>query len=244
MDSGQFWARFSSADSSNNLMEQAAVRDTIDFKAELVRKGIHLLSLVIPAVYYFIPKVIALWILVPMTLIFVTIDLARYEVPAVSRFFYRFFGFLLRKHEVDHKRHALNGATNLLISAVICVIIFPKFIMISSFTVLILADASSAVFGKRFGRHRIFADKSIPKSYEGSLAFVIAGIVAVALTPKADYLLTEYLIGGAAAVVAAAAEALSYKIVDDNIAVPIAFGLSMWALYVVFLPHINLYFLG
>ena len=225
-------------------MEQAAVQDTIDFKAELVRKGIHLLSLAIPAVYYFIPKTIALWILVPMTLIFVTIDLARYDVPLISRFFYRFFGFLLRRHEMDHKKHALNGATYMLISAVICVIIFPKFIMISSFTVLILADASSAVFGKRFGRHRIFPDKAIPKSYEGSLAFVIAGIVAVALTPKVGYLPVEYLIGIAAAIVAAAAEALSYNIVDDNIAVPIAFGLSMWALYIIFLPHVNLFFLG
>ena len=225
-------------------MEQAAVQDTIDFKAELVRKGIHLLSLAIPAVYYFIPKTIALWILVPMTLIFVTIDLARYDVPLISRFFYRFFGFLLRRHEMDHKKHALNGATYMLISAVICVIIFPKFIMISSFTVLILADASSAVFGKRFGKHRIFPGRNMPKSYEGSLAFVIAAVIAVALTPKVGYLWGEYLIGIAAAVVAAAAEVLSYNIVDDNIAVPIAFGLSMWALYIIFLPHVNLFFLG
>ncbi len=244
MDSGHLRARFTSADSSNNLMEQAVVQDTIDFKAELVRKGIHLFSLIIPAAYYFIPKTAALCIIVPMTLIFVAIDLARYDVPVISKFFYRFFGFLLRRHEMDRKKRALNGATNLLISAVICIIIFPKFIMISSFTVLILADASSAVFGKRFGRHRIFPDKAIPKSYEGSLAFVIAGIAAVALTPKADYLPVEFLIGITAAIVAAAAEALSYNIVDDNIAVPIAFGLSMWALYIIFLPHVNVYFLG
>lgn len=225
-------------------MEQTAVQDTVDFKAELVRKGIHLFSLVIPTIYYFIPKAIALWILVPMTLIFITIDLARYDVPFVSKLFYRFFGFLLRRHEKDGKKHALNGATYMLISAVICVAIFPKFIMISSFAVLILADASSAVFGKRFGKHRVFPGRSIPKSYEGSLAFVVASIVAVALTPKVDYLFAEYMIGAAAGIVAAAAEVLSYSIVDDNIAVPISFGLTMWALYILFLPHLNVYFLG
>lgn len=225
-------------------MEHTAVQDSIDFKAELVRKGIHLLSLAIPVVYYFIPKAAALWILVPVTLIFVTIDLARYDVPLISRFFYRFFGLLLRKHEVDQKKHALNGATYLLISAVICVIIFPKFIMINSFTVLILADAASAVFGKRFGKHKIFPNKAVPKSYEGSLAFVIAAILAITITPKIHYVVMEYVIGVVAAIVAAVAEVVSYDIVDDNIAVPIAFGLAMWAMYIIFLPHFNVYFLG
>jgi dolichol kinase len=225
-------------------MEQAAVQDTVDFKAELVRKGIHLLALGIPLIYYFIPRTIALWILIPMTAAFITIDLARYDVPLISKLFYKFFGFLLRRHEVDRERHALNGATYMLISAVICVFLFPKFVMISSFTVLIFGDASSAVFGKRFGKHKIFPGRGGPKSYEGSLAFIIAGMVAVALTPKVDYLFTEYLIGVAAAVVAAAAEVLSYKIVDDNIAVPITFGLTMWALYILFLPRLNVFFLG
>lgn len=225
-------------------MEHTAVQDSVDFKAELVRKGIHLLSLAIPVVYYFIPEAAALWIIVPVTAAFITIDLARYDVPFISRFFYRFFGPLLRKHEVDGKKHTLNGATNLLIAAVICIIIFPKFIMINSFTVLILADAASAVFGKRFGKHKIFPNKAVPKSYEGSLAFVIAAIVAIALTPKIHYMIAEYLIGAGAAIVAAVAEVVSYNIVDDNIAVPIAFGLAMWAMYIIFLPHFNVYFLG
>lgn len=225
-------------------MEQTAVQDTVDFKAELVRKGIHLFSLVIPLVYYFIPKEAALFILVPVTAVFVTIDLARYDVPVISKFFYKFFGFLLRRHEMDRKKHALNGATYMLISSVICVVIFPKYIMISSFVVLILGDASSAVFGKRFGKHKIFPGRAMPKSYEGSLAFIVAGIIAVAITPKIDYLFLEYVIGASAAVVAAAAEALSYNIVDDNIAVPIAFGLTMWALYIILLPHLNVFLLN
>ncbi len=225
-------------------MEEIAVRDTVDFRAELVRKAIHLFSLTIPVVYYFISKELALSIVVPLTLIFIVADLARYEVPLFSGFFYKFFGFLLRKHEVDEKKHALNGATFLLISAVICIAIFPKYIMISSFTVLILADAASAVFGKRFGKHKIFRTRNVPKSYEGSLAFVIAGIAAVILTPKVNFSISEYLIGFAAVVAAAFAEVLSYDVVDDNIAIPISFGLTMWALYVIFLPHVNLFFLG
>jgi dolichol kinase len=225
-------------------MEKTAVGDAIGFKAELVRKAIHLVSLSIPVVYYFISKKLALSIVIPMTVIFIIADLARYEIPLFSGFFYKVFGFLLRKREVNEEKRALNGATFMLISAVICIAIFPKYIMISSFTVLIFADAASAVFGKRFGRHKIFPSRNVPKSYEGSLAFIIAGIVAVGLTPKINYALPEYLIGAAAAIVAAFAEVLSYDIVDDNIAIPVSFGLAMWALYVIFLPHFNLFFLG
>ncbi len=225
-------------------MGETAVQDAVDFRGELIRKGIHLFSLVIPVVYYFIPKLLTLELLVPITVAFVLVDLARYDVPLISVFFYKFFGFLLRKHEVDEKKHALNGATYMLISAVICVAIFPKYIMITSFTVLILGDAASAVFGKRFGRHKIFSGRNMPKSYEGSLAFIIAGLAGVMLTPKIDYWAVEYLIGFAATVVASVAEVVSYNIVDDNIAVPVAFGLTMWALYVIFLPHLNVFYLG
>ncbi len=224
------------------MMEQAAVQDTINFKTELVRKAIHFVSLSIPVIYYFISKELALWIIVPVTAIFIIADLARYEIPQFSGFFYKFFGFLLRKHEIDEKKHALNGATFMLISATICIAIFPKYIMISSFPVLILGDAASAVFGKRFGKHKILSNG--PKSYEGSLAFIIAGTVAVALTPKVNYMIVEYLIGIAATVVASSAEALSYKIIDDNIAIPISFGLTIWALYVIFFPNFNMYFMG
>jgi dolichol kinase len=225
-------------------MEETVVRDAVDFKAELVRKAIHLVSLSIPIVYFFISKELALSIVVPLTIIFIIADLARYEVPLFSGFFYKLFGFLLRTREVDVKRHALNGATFMLISATICITIFPKYIMISSFTVLILADAASAVFGKRFGRHKIFPHRNVPKSYEGSLAFLIAGIVAVALTPKVNYSMVEYLFGIVGVVVAGFAEVLTYDIVDDNIAIPVSFGLALWAQYVIFLPHANLFFLG
>jgi len=196
----------------------------------------------IPIIYYFVPKAIALEIIIPMTIAFVIVDLSRYEVPVVSTLFYKYFGFLLRKREIDVKKHTLNGATFMLISATICILLFPKFIMVCSFSVLILGDAASAVFGKRFGKHKVSA--TTPKSYEGALAFVVAGMVAVALTPKIDYQLAEYVIGLAATIVASGAEVFSYNIVDDNIAVPISFGLTLWALYVIFLPHANVFFMG
>lgn len=229
---------------SGDLTEKSTSQDSVDFKGEVIRKVIHLFSLAIPIAYYFMPRWLALEIIVPLAVAFMIVDLSRYEIPLVSGPFYKIFGFLLRRHEVDQKRHALNGATFMLISGALCIAIFPKYITVDSFTVLILADASSAVFGKRFGRHKIFPGRGTPRSYEGSLAFILAGFVAVALTPKIHYDSAEYLIGFASCFAGAAAEVLSYGIVDDNIAIPITYGLTLWALYVIFLPHLNIYFMG
>ncbi|HET56416.1 MAG TPA: dolichol kinase, partial [Ignavibacteria bacterium] len=47
-------------------------RGSIDYKSELFRKGIHLCSLSIPVVYYFITRELALMILVPLVIISLT----------------------------------------------------------------------------------------------------------------------------------------------------------------------------
>ena len=59
-----------------------------DYRIELARKAIHLCSLSIPIIYYFVSKSIALTLLVPVAAGFLLIDIARYYNPTVSRWFY------------------------------------------------------------------------------------------------------------------------------------------------------------
>jgi dolichol kinase len=208
---------------------------TIDFKFEVVRKAIHLLSLSIPGVYYFITKQLALTILIPIALAFLIVDLARYYHPPTREWFYRWFGWLLREHESDEVAKRLTGATNILLSGILCILIFPKIIIVNAFAVLILSDITSALVGRRFGRRRFFY-----KSLEGAFGFFIAAVVVVLIAPKVEGLALEYLIGIVAAAVGAIAESLSVKI-DDNITVPLSIGFVMWALYAILLPGVNLY---
>jgi dolichol kinase len=208
---------------------------TIDFKSEVVRKAIHLLSLSIPGVYYFITKQLALTLLIPIALAFLIVDLARYYHLPTREWFYRWFGWLLRKHEADETTKRLTGATNILLSGILCMLIFPKIIFVNAFAILILSDITSALVGRRFGRRKFFY-----KSLEGAFGFFIAALVVVLLAPKVEGLALEYLIGIVAAAVGAVAESLSVKI-DDNITVPLSIGFVMWALYALLLPGINLY---
>jgi dolichol kinase len=129
----------------------------------------------------------------------------------------------------------LTGATNILISGIICILIFPKIIIVNAFAILILSDITSALVGRRFGKKRF-----LHKSREGALGFFLAGLVVVLLAPKVEGLPAEYIIGVIGVAVGAVVESLFIEI-DDNISVPLSIGFVMWALYAFFLPGIDLY---
>jgi dolichol kinase len=208
---------------------------TIEYKHELARKAIHLFSLSIPTIYFFISKQMALYLLLPITAGFIIVDIARYYIPSVAQWFYKWFGWLLRRHETDISKKRLNGASNVLVSALLCVLFFPKVVAINAFAILVISDTTSALIGRRFGRHRFLA-----KSLEGSLAFFVSAILVVLVAPKIDQLPLEYMIGFIAAAIGTVVEALPIKI-DDNLSIPISVGFSLWALYAWFLPAINLF---
>ncbi len=208
---------------------------TIHYRDEVVRKLIHLCSLSIPIIYYFISQTNAIIILSIVAAFAIILDLSRYFFKSLAKVFYDIFGFLLREHEVDHKKRNLNGATYVFISALICVIIFPKVFFITAFSILIISDTVAALIGRKFGKHKFLA-----KSFEGTLSFFISASIVVFFTPKIEGNMTEYLIGFAAAFVGAIVENISFGFADDNLSIPLSVGLTMWALYLIFLPGLQL----
>ncbi len=210
-------------------------KGTIHYKNEVVRKSIHLTSLSIPVIYYFITRELALTILIPLTLFFLVADLVRYLSPAVARLFYIVFGFLLREHERDTKKKNLNGATYVLISAVACVLIFPKVFFVTAFAVLIISDSSAALIGRKFGKH-----KFLSKSLEGTTAFFISGCIVVLAAPKITGNLWEYIVGFVAVFIGAIVENISYGYADDNLTIPLSIGFVMWGLYLIIQPGLPL----
>lgn len=207
----------------------------IDYKAELLRKSIHLLSITIAIVYYFITKELALMMLIPFTLISLILDLARYQFPAYRDFLYSNFGFMLREHEINSKQITLSGATYVLIAALVTVLFFAKVFVLLGIAVLIFGDIFAALIGRKFGRH-----KFLFKSLEGTLSFFVFGSLIMLVTPKIEGSLTEYLIGFAAVAVAAIIENVSYGWADDNLTVPIAVCGTMAVLYSIYLPNLEL----
>jgi len=197
----------------------------ISFSNELIRKTIHIGSLSIPIIYYYVHRETALLILLPMTVFSLFIDVGRHYIPFIQKQVEILFDRILRPHE--RKAGLLSGATYVLISALICVAIFPKLITVTAFAILIVSDSSSAIFGRKFGKHR-FIDKSL----EGTIAFILTAWIVVLISPKAGPMPIEYLIGAVAAVIGGIAEASSASLrMDDNFSVPVSIGFVMWGLY-------------
>lgn len=209
---------------------------SINYRDELVRKLIHLCSLSIPLIYlYFLDKKTAAFILAALSLFAICLDLLRYFSPSVGKIFYTFFGFMLRKHEVDSKKKNLNGATYVLLSALLCILVFPKVIFVTAFAVLIISDTTAALIGRKFGKH-----KFLFKSFEGTLAFFISAIIVVLLAPKVQGLAIEYIIGITACFIGAIVENVSFGIADDNLSIPVSIGIVMYVMYYFLLPGVSL----
>ena len=208
---------------------------TIQYRDELVRKLIHLFSLSIPILYYFIPTSTSIIILSAFTAFAFVVDGGRFVSKSFANHFYRLFGFLLRKHELDKEKKNLTGATYVLLSALICALIFPKVIFVTAFTILIISDTMAALIGRKFGKR-----KFLSKSLEGTLSFFISASIVVLLTPKVGNFTMEFVIGFIAAFVSAIIENISSGYADDNLSVPISAGLTMWILYYLFFPNLQL----
>ncbi|MGA9121516.1 MAG: diacylglycerol/polyprenol kinase family protein [Bacteroidota bacterium] len=208
------------------------------YTVEVMRKAIHLSSLSIPIVYFFVDRFVALSVLLPLTLAFTLSDVLRLYHKPTGRVYERYLGFLLRRHERNDHGRRLNGATYVLLSASICVLFFPKVIVVTAFAILIVSDSAAALIGRRFGRHRFFG-----KSFEGAGAFFFTAVVVVFIAPKVLYIPAEYLIGIGGALFGAIVESSPLP-VDDNLSIPIAIGAIMWGCYALFLPAVNVFALG
>ncbi|MBR9976032.1 MAG: dolichol kinase [Bacteroidetes bacterium] len=215
-----------------------AAGQNVSFQYELIRKGIHMMSLSIPVGYYFISQSTALLILVPLMLAFLVGDLLRTFHQPSFELYQRVFGRMLRAHEKTQQKKTLNGATWVLLSAVFCVLVFPKLITITAFAILIISDTTAALIGRRFGTKK-FNDKTL----EGTSAFIVSAAIVILFTPKVQHIAAEYVIAMVSGIVGAVAEVFSFNIIDDNFAIPVAIGLAMWLMYALFLPELNIYLL-
>ncbi len=201
----------------------------ISFKNEVYRKGIHLSSSVIPFTYIFLSRQVEIIILVLIVSELILIDILRSKNENFSRFYLKFLGPILRGHEIDKNKYLFTGGTYLVMAFLICTIIFPKPVAVTSMFVAVFCDSMAAIVGKNLGKHFISN-----KTLEGSVAFFLTGIIIILLTPKFTDAVTEYYLGFIAVFLSSVFELIPIKI-DDNISTPLFFGLVYFVLIKIFL---------
>lgn len=160
-----------------------------------------------------------------------TMETSRRFSPAANDVLMRLFGPVAHAHERDRVNSATWYATALLILAVA---VKPVYSAVAV-AVLGLADPAAAIIGRRFGRTRLRAGRSL----EGTMAFVVVAFVTSYVTLAVIHpmhLGQRLLCALAAAVAGALAELFSTR-VDDNLSIPVvtatfaslaAFALGGW----------------
>jgi dolichol kinase len=201
-----------------NLNEQ------IDFKNELLRKGIHLISVVIPLLNYFVDRDFMVYGTLAASIFMILLDIGRKTNEYVNKYYLKILNPILRHKEIDVKKHLLTGGTYYIIGIFLTILLFPKEIASTAIFVMIICDTAAAIMGKRFGNHKIFS-----KSLEGSLSFLLIGIIIIMVTPKVSTNTLEYISAFTALFLTTLLELFSSK-VDDNIVIPISFSVIYFLL--------------
>jgi len=190
----------------------------IDRKNELYRKLIHIGSLIIPFSYRYVfsyNRWLMFVILLTSLIILIAIELSRMEMPSFRKVFHKYFGLTLRYHE----RRDLTGATFLVFSSLLCVVILKPVIAFLAISYLSIGDTFAAIVGLSYGKRRF---NNQHKSMEGSLG-CFASILSFSFIFGNELNPWVYVTGCFAATLAEI-----WKLdVDDNIKIPVISGLTM-----------------
>jgi dolichol kinase len=182
-------------------------------KVEVLRKIVHLATLIIPVGYALTSEETVILFLVPFFLALLSVDLLRLLHPGMASLFQKyFFGRVLREEE----KPTFMGATYFIFSTILTILLFPKPIAMASIFILILADTAAALIGKWIGRIGIFG-----KTLEGSMAFLLTALLIVWISPNLNR-----LSGSLAALGSAIVEILPIKL-NDNLSIPLVAGTIM-----------------
>lgn len=183
-------------------------------KVEILRKIVHLATLIIPVGYALTSERTVILFLVPFFMALLTVDLLRHFHSGMASLFEKyFFGRVLREEE----KASFMGSTYFIFATILTILLFPKSIAIASLFILILSDTAAALVGKGIGKIGVFG-----KTVEGSTAFLITSLLIVWIYPHLGR-----LSGSLAALGATVIEVLPIKL-NDNLSIPLVAGAIMF----------------
>jgi len=180
------------------------------FYRKLYRGG----GIVFPLIYYFTTKKFTLILLSTITILVVTGEILRFQLPYFNERIFKYCRLILKERE----KGKISGTTYFLIGALLTILFFEKGIAITALTFSVVGDAISAITGVLIGKVK-------GKSLEGSVAcFILCLITGIILSYANLGINIKLSFWGALA--ATVGEALPLGI-NDNLTMPIFTGLIM-----------------
>src|SRR5512133_941845 len=91
--------------------QEATHPSNITMKSEVIRKSIHLTSILMPILYLLFGRTLLIWLLAPALVLSIVVEVARFRMPAVERLLRRLLGPILRDHELAESHAKITGST-------------------------------------------------------------------------------------------------------------------------------------
>ena len=190
---------------------------TTTLNGEILRKLIHIFSIIIPLAYFFFikDKILMTIILLILTLIALFVECARRNRKNnIGYFFLKYFKSILRPSE---KRGYFTGATWMLIGFTITVLTFENDVAVLALLFLSIGDSCAGIVGRVFPVGKLW-NKSILGSFAGLVICIIFGFMINTALPFEVILL--------GAISGMFIELIPIKM-DDNLSIPIFSGFIM-----------------
>lgn len=207
-------------------MSDAGESAGISFGQELIRKGVHLSSLWMVALIFFW-RLGTLHLFYFFGICFILNILCEFaysmNCPVIAPLYGNLFRSMLRK-KPERGEWIVSGSPPVFAAAALVCLFFPQVIAAMSLGVMLVADTAAALIGRRFGKHKLNSSKSV----EGTVAFILFGIIFSIFVLFAGGELRPLIWGGAVigVILAAIAELYEKQLhLDDNLTIPLLTGL-------------------
>jgi dolichol kinase len=191
-----------------------------EYRSELKRKAIHLLSTVIPVIYFYTSKNFILWLVGIGLVLMIVIDILKAHSNIISNIYRFFFHDILRSDEKEFRKNYFTGGTFYAAGIFISLLIFPMEIAIFAILVLIWCDTMAALTGIKYGRIKLYRNKTL----EGTTAFIVMGLIICFIL---NFIFPGYgliTVGIPAIVLTALYELFNNKL-NDNFTIPLFNGI-------------------
>ena len=173
--------------------------------------------------YLTISRSVTLVTLASVLVTYIALDKVRHLHPKLNELIYgKLFGLIARPRE----QYQTPAAVWYVVGLMIAVAMADKAHAQLASLVLGIADPAASLVGKRWGKLKLFRDRSVL----GTATFVCVGSIGSMIFLMAYSSLNGFAIGMTAlvaAVAGAAAELISGERLDDNLSIPVAIALAL-----------------
>lgn len=195
----------------------------------LARKAWHMTGVLLMVVIHeLVTKETAITLLLITMLVLVVPDVLRQYSKKLNDIFIKLFHVVIRESEV----HKLSGNSYLISGVLILLLVFPPPIVKLTLLFLAFADPIASLIGIRYGRDKIFGQKSL----QGSLAaFLICTLVTFVFLKTNKVIAEQHILASfIAGIIGALSELLPIGKLDDNLTLPLMSATGLTLLFTLF----------